>query len=53
MLLQGKVAIIPGVSSPRGIDKATVGLDTENRAKVAIPDLDAEAAGLAAADRRR
>ena len=51
MLLKGKVAIITGGASPRGIGKAIVHPLTENGAKVAILDVDGKATALAAADR--
>ena len=48
MLLKDKVAIITGAASPRGIGKARHSI-AEHGAKVAILDLDAEAAPAAAA----
>jgi NAD(P)-dependent dehydrogenase (short-subunit alcohol dehydrogenase family) len=50
MLLKDKVAIITGAASPRGIGKATARLFAEHGARIAILDLDADAAAEAAAD---
>ena len=49
-LLDGKTAIITGAASPRGLGKATANLFAEHGARVAILDLDMEAAETAAAD---
>lgn len=49
MLLDGKVAVISGAASPRGIGLATARLFAEHGARVAIFDLDAGAAAEAAA----
>jgi NAD(P)-dependent dehydrogenase (short-subunit alcohol dehydrogenase family) len=49
-LLQGRYAIVTGAASPRGLGKATARLFAEHGATVAILDLDADAAGAAAAD---
>lgn len=49
-LLKGKFAIVTGAASARGLGKATAKLFAEHGATVAILDLDAEAAGAAAAD---
>jgi len=48
MLLDGKIAVISGAASPRGIGLATARLFAEHGARVAILDLD-EAAATAAA----
>ena len=48
MLLKSKVAIISGAASPRGIGKAMAQVFAEHGARVAILDLDAEAAAMAA-----
>ncbi len=49
-LLKDKFAIVTGAASPRGLGKATARLFAEHGAKVAILDLDADAAKAAAAD---
>lgn len=49
-LLDGKTAIITGAASARGLGKATARLFADHGARVAILDLDAEAAKAAAAD---
>jgi NAD(P)-dependent dehydrogenase (short-subunit alcohol dehydrogenase family) len=49
MLLQGKVAIITGAASARGIGRATAATFAQHGAKVVILDLDAAAARDAAA----
>lgn len=48
-LLTGKVAVISGAASPRGIGLATARLFAEHGARVAILDLDGQAAAQAAA----
>lgn len=50
MLLKDKTAVITGSASPRGLGKATAQLFAEQGARVAILDLDGEAARAAAAD---
>ncbi len=49
MLLNGKVAVISGAASPRGIGLATARLFAQHGARIAIFDLDAGAATDAAA----
>ena len=49
MLLSGKIAVISGAASPRGIGLATARLFAEHGARVAILDLDGQAAEAAAA----
>lgn len=49
LLLDGKVAVISGAASPRGIGLATARLFAKHGAKVVILDLDAGAAAEAAA----
>ncbi len=49
MLLTGKTAVISGAASPRGIGLATARLFARHGARVAILDLDGEAAAAAAA----
>ena len=44
MLLKDKVAIVTGAASERGIGKATARLFAEHGARIAILDLNAEAA---------
>ncbi|MGI4801371.1 MAG: SDR family NAD(P)-dependent oxidoreductase [Janthinobacterium lividum] len=48
MLLEGKVAVISGAASPRGIGMATARLFAEHGARVAILDLDQAASDTAA-----
>lgn len=50
MLLKNRVAIITGAASPRGIGKAMAQVFAEHGARVAILDLNAEAAAAAAKD---
>ncbi|WP_323771306.1 glucose 1-dehydrogenase [Antarctobacter sp.] len=50
MLLKDKTAVITGAASARGLGKATARLFAENGARIAILDLNAEAARAAAAD---
>src|SRR5436305_8864192 len=50
VLLGNKVAIITGAASARGIGKAMAGVFAEQGARVAILDLNAEAAADAARD---
>lgn len=50
MLLAGKIAIITGAASPRGIGRATAKAFVEQGARVAILDLDPEASRQAAAE---
>ncbi len=50
MLLRNRTAIITGAASPRGIGKAMARIFAEHGARVAILDLDAEAAAAAARD---
>lgn len=49
MLLSGKIAVISGAASPRGIGMATARLFAEHGARVAILDLDQAASEAAAA----
>ncbi|MCZ0737431.1 SDR family NAD(P)-dependent oxidoreductase [Phreatobacter sp. AB_2022a] len=49
MLLEGKICLITGAASERGLGRATAGLFAEHGAKVAILDLDEGAAAAAAA----
>ena len=49
-LLDGCVAIVTGAASPRGLGKATAQLFAQHGAKVAVLDLDANAAANAAKD---
>ena len=48
MLLEGKVAVISGAASPRGIGMATARLLAQHGAKVAVLDLEADASDAAA-----
>lgn len=48
MLLDGRVCVITGAASARGLGRATASLFAEHGARVAILDLDAEAAQAAA-----
>src|ERR1700761_5135684 len=48
MLLKDRIAIVTGAASPRGIGKATARRFVEEGARVAIFDLDVEAASSAA-----
>jgi NAD(P)-dependent dehydrogenase (short-subunit alcohol dehydrogenase family) len=50
MLLQGKTAVISGAASKRGIGRATAELFVEHGARVAILDIDGDAAKAAAAE---
>lgn len=49
-LLDGKIAIVTGAASPRGLGKATSVLFAEHGATVVVMDLDADQAAAAAAD---
>jgi len=49
-LLDGKVAIVTGAASQRGLGKATAMLFAEHGARVVITDLDGDMAAAAAAD---
>lgn len=44
MLLKGRIAIVTGAGSPRGLGRATAALFAEHGAKVAVLDIDVEAA---------
>jgi NAD(P)-dependent dehydrogenase (short-subunit alcohol dehydrogenase family) len=50
MLLKGKIAVISGAASARGIGRATAKLFAEHGARVAVLDLDAEGAKNAAGE---
>lgn len=50
MLLEGKIAIVTGAASPRGLGKATAALFAEHGATVAVLDLFESTATAAAAD---
>ena len=50
MLLTDRICIVTGAASPRGIGKAAARLFAENGGRVAVFDLDADAAREAAAD---
>ncbi|MGF9564726.1 SDR family NAD(P)-dependent oxidoreductase [Neorhizobium sp. JUb45] len=50
MLLQGKTAVISGAASRRGIGRATAELFAEHGARVAILDIDGDAAEVAATE---
>ncbi|NTA19344.1 SDR family NAD(P)-dependent oxidoreductase [Agrobacterium tumefaciens] len=50
MLLQGKTAVISGAASKRGIGRATAELFAEHGARVAILDIDGDAAEVAATE---
>ena len=50
LLLEGKVAVITGAASKRGIGKATAQRFAEHGARVALLDLDAAQSEAAAAD---
>ena len=49
-LLKGKIAVITGAASARGLGKATAQMMSDHGAKIAILDLDQSAAVAAAAD---
>lgn len=49
-LLDGKIAIVTGAASPRGLGKATAKLFADHGAKIVILDLDVTQAEAAAAD---
>lgn len=49
-LLDGRIAIITGAASPRGLGKATARLFAEHGARIAVLDLNADHAAEAAAD---
>ena len=49
-LLKGKIAVITGAASARGLGKATAQMMSDHGAKIAILDLDQSAAAAAAAD---
>ena len=49
-LLDGKIAVVTGAASPRGLGKATAQLFAEQGARVAILDLDRSAAEAAASE---
>ena len=50
MLLRGKTAVISGAASKRGIGRATADLFVEHGARIAILDIDGDAAVQAASE---
>jgi len=50
MLLKGKTAVVSGAASQRGIGRATARLFAEHGARIAVLDIDGEAAGKTAAE---